>query len=367
MNTKKIYTAIGLMSGTSMDGIDAALIKTDGQSVIEFGASLTVPYDDAFKISLRSILGPVGRAAPGVTDVERRLTILHADAVKSLLARAGLEAADVDVVGFHGHTIHHDPGNAMTVQLGEGALLADWLGLLVVSDFRSQDVAAGGEGAPLVPVFHAALVRSNTEVKLPAAVLNIGGVANVTWVGQGEDGIVAFDTGPGNAPLDDWVSELSDQSMDRGGALAAEGRIDEDRLANLLGHEYFTRVPPKSLDRQDFTKDDCTGLSLKDGAATLTAFMAQAAAKARDFFPHPVHTWVVTGGGRLNPVVMAALRDILGVEVRSAEGLGWDGDALEAQAFAYLAVRSECGLPLSFPTTTGAPNPMRGGVRHEPT
>lgn len=200
MQEGKIYTAIGLMSGTSMDGIDVALIKTDGDAFIEFGPSLTIPYEEEFADRLRQVLGPAGHSAPGAGDVECDLTILHADAVKSLLSRAGLDAADIDVVGFHGHTVHHDPGNKITVQLGEGQLLANWLGIPVVSDFRSRDVSAGGEGAPLVPVFHAALMRANPDVKLPAAVLNIGGVSNVTWVGEGEDDVLASTPAPAMRP-----------------------------------------------------------------------------------------------------------------------------------------------------------------------
>ena len=367
MNADKIFTAIGLMSGTSMDGIDAALIKTDGKDFIEFGPSLTVPYEDAFKDSLRRVLGPLGRAAPGVVEVERNLTLLHADAVRSLLARAELGAADIDIVGFHGHTIHHDPKNAITVQLGEGAMLADWLGIPVACDFRSRDVAQGGQGAPLVPVFHAALVRAHPEVTRPAAVLNIGGVANVTWVGEAQDDLVAFDTGPGNAPLNDWLRNHSGEDMDRGGALAAQGNVDAAVLARLLDEDYFDRAPPKSLDRQDFAKADCSGLDPADGAATLSAFIAHAVGRAQPFFPRPAKTWLVTGGGRLNPVLMANLRDVLDVDVRSTDGLGWDGDALEAQAFAYLAVRAERWLPITFPTTTGAPEPLSGGFVHQPS
>ena len=370
MNGGKVFTAIGLMSGTSMDGIDAALIKTDGQNVIEFGPSLTVPYEDAFKDSLRRVLGPAGRTAPGAADVERHLTIQHGDAVQSLLARAELEAADIDIVGFHGHTVHHDPKNAITVQLGDGQLLADWLGIPVACDFRSRDVAAGGEGAPLVPVFHAALVRCNTDLPTPAVVLNIGGVANVTWVGPGEgggeDGIVAFDTGPGNAPLNDWLRTHTGQDMDRGGELAAQGQVDEGILEDLMAHAYFSRKPPKSIDRQELCRECTQGLSLKDGAATLSALIARAVARATEHFPAAPNVWIVTGGGRHNPVIMKHLREALKADVRTADGVGWDGDALEAQAFAYLAVRAERWLPISFPTTTGVPEPMTGGAVYHP-
>ena len=367
MQDKTIYTAIGLMSGTSMDGIDAALIRTDGEDVIEFGPSLTVPYEDEFKDRLRRVLGPAGRSAPGVADVERFLTIMHADAVKSLLSRANLEAADIDVVGFHGHTVHHEPKNKVTIQLGEGQLLADWLGIDVVSDFRSRDVANGGEGAPLVPVFHAALVRANAEVELPAAVLNVGGVSNVTWIGAGEDEILAFDTGPGNAPLNDWMRKHFGRDLDEGGETAAQGEADMDLVAELLDHDYFKRLPPKSLDRQAFCSDCGENLSPEDGAATITAFIAQSAARGADHFPSPVKSWIVTGGGRKNPQLMQRLREATGIDVRSADGLGWDGDAMEAQAFAYLAVRSQRWLPITFPTTTGALEPLSGGNQHHPS
>jgi len=366
MNTDKIYTAIGLMSGTSLDGIDAALIKTDGENVVEFGPSLTVPFEDEFKDRLRRILGPAGRAAPGADDVERYLTILHADAVNTLLGRADLEADDIDLVGFHGHTVYHDPRNGITVQLGEGALLADWLGIPVVSDFRSRDVNSGGEGAPLVPVFHAALLKSAPDIKLPAAVLNIGGVSNVTWVGEDGD-LLAFDTGPGNAPLNEWVRDHTDADLDRDGALAAAGTVNEELLTAALAHDYFDRKPPKSIDRQEFCQDCAQDLGLEDGAATITAFIAQASARAAEHFPKSVNTWIVTGGGRLNPVLMTRLREAAGVDVRTADGIGWDGDALEAQAFAYLAVRSERWLPITFPTTTGVEEPMSGGNLHQPS
>jgi len=371
MNQGKIYTAVGLMSGTSLDGIDAALIKTNGEDFVEFGPSLTIPYEDAFKNKLRRILGPAGRAAPGADDIERFLTILHADAVKILLSHANLEAQDIDVVGFHGHTVHHDPKNRITVQLGQGSLLADWLGIPVVSDFRSRDVNSGGEGAPLVPIFHAALLKSAPEIQLPAAVLNIGGVSNITWVGPGvgpgEDALLAFDTGPGNAPLNEWVRVHIDVDMDKDGALAAKGRVHDDVVEKVLSHAYFDRKPPKSLDRQEFCRDCAEGLSLEDGAATITSFIAQSAARAAAHFPAPVHTWIVTGGGRLNPVLMQMLRDATGADVRSADGVGWDGDAMEAQAFAYLAVRSERWLPITFPATTGVGEPMSGGTLSQPS
>ena len=377
MNNAKIYTAIGLMSGTSLDGIDAALIKTNGTDIVEFGPSLTVPYDDSLGGQLRGCLGNKTRD----TNVERELTLRHEHAVNALLSKAGLSNTAIDVVGFHGHTVHHDPANAMTLQLGDGALLANRLGIAVVSELRSQDVALGGQGAPLVPIYHAALVQNHNQLDTPVAIVNIGGVANVTWVGPGvgpgvgpefgpqgvepdQDNLLAFDTGPGNAPLNDWVQRHTGQSMDTNGEIAAAGAVNQGVLAKLMDHAYFDLIPPKSLDRQDFQASACDGLSLEEGAATLTAFTAQSIAKAAAFFPTPVSTWIICGGGRLNPTLMNTLQTELEACVISADTLGWDGDALEAQAFAYLAVRNLQNLPITFPKTTGATCPSPGGTLH---
>ena len=356
MNESKIWRAIGLMSGTSLDGVDAALIETDGEACVCCGPSLTLPYTAKLRERLRRSLG--GRTP--VKAVERDMTALHAEAVDGLLARAGLKPGAIDVVGFHGQTIVHRPADGVTWQLGDAAALSARLGIDVVADFRSADVAAGGEGAPLVPVFHRALSESLAR---PLAVLNIGGVANVTWIGANGE-LLAFDTGPGNALIDDWMLTHTGKPIDSDGASAARGRADEKALAQLMAHAYFARRPPKSLDRNAFDPAPVEKLSTEDGAATLTAFTARAAAAAARHFPAPVTAWILTGGGRRNPVLLQAFRAALpDVAVRPAEEVGWDGDALEAQAFGYLAVRSRRGLPLSFPTTTGVDRPTTGG-RH---
>ena len=362
MTTSKIYTALGLMSGTSLDGIDIALIKTDGEGFVEFGPSMDVGYDIDFRDRVRDLFGPDARSKASAEQVERELTLKHAELVQSFLEREGLAPTDIDVIGFHGQTVHHEPENGITIQLGDGQLLATEVGISVVNDLRSADVQAGGEGAPLVPVYHQALLKQSDKVQLPAVVVNIGGVSNVTWVG--EDDMLAFDTGPGNAPMNDWVCDLIGQDMDRDGALAAKGSVAEDRIAQALENSFFDRTPPKSLDRQDFDPKLAEGLGLEDGAATLTAFTAQAIAKAADHFSAPASTWVITGGGRRNPVLMDQLRAATGADVLSVETLGWDGDALEAQAFAYLAVRSLLDLPITFPTTTGVDRALGGGTLH---
>jgi len=343
--------AIGLLSGTSLDGIDVAVVATDGRDRVEPGPALTVPYSPEMRECLRGVLGGKGPVA----EVERALTAAHAEAVARLVAEHGVVA---DTIGFHGHTIMHRPEERRTWQIGDGALLARLTGIDVVCDFRADDVAAGGQGAPLVPLFHAALAA---RLDTPLAILNIGGVANVTWLGQDEGAILAFDTGPGNAPIDDWALRHLGEPVDRGGALARSGRVDAARLAAFLADPFFDRSPPKSLDRDDFAAFRDDGLAAADGAATLTAMTAAAVARAAAHFPAPVSRWLVTGGGRHNPVLMDALARCLGAPVAAVESAGWNGDALEAQAFAYLAIRSLEGLPLSLPSTTGVVRPMTGG------
>ena len=385
---------IGLMSGTSLDGVDAAWLDTDGETVAAFGPTLTIPYDPALRRDLRSILDRAAGLAPSdplLLSAVARLTACHVQAVRALERPAAL-------IGLHGQTILHQPHLGRTWQIGDAALLARETGIPVVHDFRSADVAAGGEGAPLAPVYHAALAR---DLARPLAVLNIGGVANVTWIGErgigergieerrighrgtadgetgdgrsgaepgreappGVDALLAFDTGPGNGPLDDWVSRHTGQPFDRDGALAGAGTADAAVLATLLAHPYFARPAPKSLDRLDFSRalaaSGLDALSPADGAATLVAFTAGSVAAA--VFPAPPRRWLVTGGGRHNPAIMSALRLALGVPVAPVETVGWDGDALEAQCFGFLAARVARGLPLSFPGTTGVPVPTPGG------
>ncbi|WP_246423480.1 anhydro-N-acetylmuramic acid kinase [Roseospira goensis] len=351
------------MSGTSMDGIDAALIETDGETVAGIGPHLTVPYDDAFRARIRALLGRTSLDDADGRRLHRDLALRHADAVRGLLAGATVTP---DLIGFHGHTLWHDPVARLTVQAGDPAQLASELGIPVVADLRQADIAAGGEGAPLAPVYHAALAA---PLERPLAVLNVGGVANVTWIGKrGVDDLVAFDTGPGNAPLDDWVARHTGQACDQDGRLAAAGRLDEARLLTLMDHPYFARPAPKSLDRRDFdhVPGVLEGLSAADGATTLVAFICAAVVQAAAHMPVPPTRWLVTGGGRHNPVLMETLAGWLEAPVAPVEAVGWDGDALEAQAFAFMAARFRRQLPITFPGTTGAPFPMVGGRLYQP-
>jgi anhydro-N-acetylmuramic acid kinase len=370
MSVAKLYTAIGLMSGTSLDGVDVALISTDGKRIAELGPARTYPYAEADRELLRRALKespslPDREARPGVLpEAERLVTIRHAEAVQVFLGEANIHSRDIDLVGFHGQTVFHDPARALTVQLGDGQSLADRLGISVVWDFRAADMAAGGVGAPLAPVFHRALAEM-ASLPLPVMVLNLGGVANITYVGTNE--LIAFDTGPGNGLLDDWVFQRTGHSFDADGRLAASGKPSEPILRTLLAHSYFALPPPKSLDRNAFAIDALADLADADGAATLLAFTARSIALSLRHLPAVPRASYVSGGGRHNVAMLSAIAEALGsLPVLPLEALGFDGDATEAQAFAFLAVRSLAGMPISYPATTGAPTPLTGGRISEP-
>jgi len=359
------YLAIGLMSGTSMDGVDAALIETDGEGLVDTGPGITLAYPPDLvtlireaAVTARTITDRLARPEPLAT-AERRLTELHAETVHRLLSIADVKPREVDLIGFHGQTVLHRPEAGLTIQLGDGPLLASMTGIDTVADFRAADVAAGGQGAPLAPAFHRALAGRVGD--RPVVFLNIGGVANLTFIGA--DGTLsAFDTGPGNALIDDWVRARTGASCDVDGELAARGSVDHTVLTALLDDDYFGMPPPKSLDRDHFAGAALDGLSLEDGAATLTAFTAAGVARAIAHLPAAPRLWIACGGGRHNTALMAALRRYLPGRVVAAEDAGVEGDYVEAHAFGYLAVRSLKRLPLSWPSTTGVPSPLTGGV-----
>lgn len=361
----KVMRALGLMSGTSMDGIDVAVIETDGREEVMRGPSLTYPYSDALRARLREAIADAAaivrrRERPGrLKLVEQYLTDLHVEAVGRFLEDVRVGGDTIDVIGFHGHTILHAPERHLTVQLGDGERLAELTGIDVVYDLRAKDCAAGGQGAPLAPAYHRALLAR--VGRLPLAVVNIGGVANVTWIGV-DDALIAFDTGPGNALIDDWMRATLGRSRDEDGAEAATGRVHEDYVAEYLRNSHFSAPPPKSLDRDAFPIELVQELSPADGAATLTALTAAAIARAREHFPAEPNLWVVTGGGRRNRTLMGMLAERVENAVVPAEAVGLNGDGLEAEAWAYLAVRSLKDLPITWPGTTGVSVPMTGGV-----
>ena len=357
--------AIGLMSGTSMDGVDVALIDTDGERAVRFGPQASLPYTDAERVVLRSALA----AATGLTDRNARpgdlavaedlVTRRHAEAVEVFLSEHAIARQSVDVVGFHGQTVLHRPERRFTVQIGDAAGLADRLDLPVASDFRAADVAAGGQGAPLVPVYHRALVERD-GLAGPVLVVNIGGVANLTYVAPDAE-LIAGDCGPGNALLDDLMLASLGTACDMDGATAAKGKVDATALARLLAHPFFARPAPKSLDRNAFSREPVDGLSLEDAAATLTAFTAAGIASMFAALPSAPRLVIVCGGGACNPTLMGELRQSLPCHVATADTLGWSIEAMEAQAFAYLAVRCLNDLPITFPRTTGVAAPLVGG------
>jgi anhydro-N-acetylmuramic acid kinase len=352
------------MSGTSLDGIDVALLHTDGENHISHGPTLTIAYSESQKNLLRDAI----LAAAQIVDrndrsgvlrhVEEALTQWHADAVHKFLAENGLSHSNIDIIGFHGQTVIHRPERRLTVQLGDGAALHKMTGIAVAYDMRAADVSAGGQGAPLVPVYHRALAA--TLKTYPVAFVNIGGVANVTYV-DAAGKLVAFDTGPGNALIDDWMKERTGAARDEFGAAALAGRVDESAVAQFLGDAYFEQKGPKSLDRNSFAAVSLEGLDLEDGAATLVAVTTRSIAAAVQLLDADPKLWIICGGGRHNKAIMQSLAELLpGVKV--AEQFGFNGDSMEAEAWAYLAVRCQRRLPITFPGTTGVAVELAGGI-----
>jgi anhydro-N-acetylmuramic acid kinase len=366
-----LRTAIGLMSGTSLDGIDVALLRTDGEAVVERGPFLAQPYDAAFRRRLQEALetataiGARSERPGDLAEIERELTLRHAEAVRVFLAENRIAASDIDVIGFHGQTVLHRPDAGLTIQLGDGRLLARETGIDVVYDMRANDMLHGGQGAPLIPVYHAALAAGLSGAAGKAVVfVNIGGISNITFIGAGGQ-IVAFDSGPGNTLIDQWVEAHAGIPYDQGGMIASEGRVDPGLAERYLGHAFFTAPVRRSLDRNDFRPPEGADASLEDGARTLAHVTAAAILRSARHLPERPKLYVVCGGGRLNRVIMgdlAALAETAGAKVVTADAVDLDGDSMEAEAWAYLAVRSLRGLPLTFPGTTGVRRPVSGGV-----
>ncbi len=354
------------MSGTSLDGVDVALIETDGEDVITLGPWRTYPYSEADRALLRGAVGEAAslndrNARPGLlAEADALITDRHAEAVEDFLISESISRSEVDLIGFHGQTVLHRPERRLTVQIGDGAELAVRLGIEVVYDFRAADVALGGQGAPLVPVFHRALAAA-AGFSEPVAVINIGGVANLSFVGPGKEPI-ACDTGPGNALLDDLMRDRLGLAFDLDGAMAARGEVNQDVLGELLTDPFFAAPPPKSLDRNAFSPGPAARLATEDAAATLTAFTAAGLASVLPHLPSAPLMAIVCGGGARNETLMRELADRLPFPVVLAEAFGWPSKAIEAQAFAYLAVRSLKKLPITFPMTTGVERPLPGGV-----
>lgn len=366
--------AIGLMTGTVLDGfIDIAMIRTDGETIEDFGPWELAPYPSEIRPLLRKAFEAAkqwrftGPDPDIFREAEIALTRAQSEAVNRFLDKHGFSASDVAAVGFHGQTVlHAAPQNGHrghTRQLGDGAMMAEIIGTDVVYDFRTADMEAGGQGAPLSAIYHKAMLEK-IGAGPDTAILNLGGVANISWYDG--DRLMAFDTGPANAPVNDWVNAHSGADMDLDGAIAARGTVDEARLAEMLRHPYLSAAFPKSLDRFDFSASMADGLGLEDGAATLTAFTAAAVGRALDLLPQRPERIVVCGGGRKNPTMMRELARRTSARIIPAEDAGLRGDAVEAECFAFLAIRAMRAMPYSYPLTTGVSEPQTGGriARH---
>lgn len=373
----EIKRAIGLMSGTSMDGIDLALLETDGESEVRRGPSAFVAYEPAFRKRLEAgleeakLINQRDQRPGSLGPLEDELSRRHADAVNQFMQMNQIARDTVDVIGFHGQTVLHRPEQALTVQLGNGQLLADGTGIPVVYDMRANDMVFGGQGAPLVPAYHDALasrVAKELSNEKPVVFVNIGGISNVTIIAGGRDPI-AFDTGPGNALIDQWVMDKAGISYDAGGSIASEGHYIDTIVRRYLAKPFFAMKPPKSLDRNDFTLSDLGEIELSDGARTLARVTAEAILEAASYSSAKPGLWVICGGGRKNRIIMEDLAEGAAradAKVISAEDIGLNGDSMEAEAWAYLAVRSLAGLPLTFPTTTGCKGAVTGGLLVQP-
>ena len=360
---------LGFMTGTSLDACDMAILETDGEAIQAFGPAgerklSDATRDIALQATAEALKWSPGSPAPAIfPEASAAIAHEHFEAAAEFLAANGLVWSDLDLIGMHGQTVLHERPQAgrvgRTVQLGDGEWLARETGVPVAFDFRAADVAAGGEGAPLAPIYHLARARAS-GLEAPLAVLNVGGVANITFW-SGADEIAAFDTGPGNGMIDLLIQARGAGRYDAGGKYASVGRVDEGVLLSLLSHTYFDAPPPKSLDRYDFSLEPLDKLELEDAAATLVAFTAEALRRGLDLMDGTPTELVVCGGGRHNPELMKAFAELLPVPITTAEDHGWRGDSIEAEAIAYLAARTQRGLPITFPKTTGAPRPMTGG------
>ncbi|MGZ3304346.1 MAG: anhydro-N-acetylmuramic acid kinase [Asticcacaulis sp.] len=367
--------ALGFMTGTSLDGIDMAVLDTDGEARLAFGPWAEKPIPpavrDVLERTIKAALNwPRGTEEPAIFAEARRVIVdCHLQALDQFLTDNALSLNDFDVIGVHGQTVLHErpkggkPGR--TVQLFDGPRFATETGCTVVCDFRQADIAAGGEAAPLAPVYHRALVQA-AGLAAPVVVVNLGGVANITVVDEG-GGLTALDTGPANGLMDQWMRHHGRGDYDHEGRIAAEGTVDEAAVSTYMGHPYFAAAAPKSLDRYDFTLATVQHLSFADGMATLSAFTLKSLLAGIALTGVTSATVVLAGGGRHNAFLVGRIREALSpAKVVLAEDLGWRGGAIEAEAFAYMAVRSLAGKPISFPGTTGVKAPLTGGKVFQP-
>lgn len=365
------YWAIGLMTGTALDGfVDVALLKTDGHKIIEFGPYELIEYSDSEREILaeavtKALKWQFNGAQPAIFEhATKTITNIYSNAIINFIQKHNLAPEKIDYIGGHGLTVLHHPPNeyqkGQTLQLLDGQALAKQVKIPVVYDFRSNDMENGGQGAPLAPIYHAALLEY-ADIVAPAAILNLGGVANLTyWAGGIE--IAAFDCGPANGPINEWVEMHNRGSFDRDGEFAKNGVVNAELLDKVMANPWFNKKYPKSLDRYDFSAKIVAGLSIEDGCATLSALVAMAVRRGLELFETPVQSIIVAGGGRKNPILMRDIANCTKIKLIDSDMISLRGDAVEAECFAFLAVRSALGLPISFSTTTGVARPTNGGI-----
>ena len=368
MLNSKIYTALGLMSGTSADGIDVAILITDGKTKIKLGPSGYYPFSKSFSVKIKSIFKKKlniqkSRKQKRIVQIENEFTHLNLIAINKFLKKNKINKKKIDVIGFHGQTISHNPSNGYSWQIGNSQKLANLLNIKVVSNFRENDIQNGGQGAPLTPIFHYYLTK---KIKRKICFINLGGISNVTYFNHQSKtslkNMLAFDAGPCCSLIDDWVSRNSNKKFDHFGLLARKGNIKKEIIRNFLKKSYFSKLPPKSLDRSFFSLSLLRKLNIEDGTATLNNLAAESLLKAFDYFPNNPDLCILSGGGRLNKFLVELISNKLEKsQVLLTEKYNWNGDSIEAHAFAYLSVRKLLNLPITFPKTTGIKKPLTAG------
>ena len=354
--------SLGLMSGTSQDGIDVGIIETNGDKIYDIGPSLSFPYSDIFRKKLRKIINnAVNSSLPSNNNqVSVELSQLHIKAIGKLIDSLSLDNKykNPDIIGFHGHTIIHLPEKSLTQQIGDSKYIANKLNIPVVGDFRLNDVLNGGQGAPLVPIFHKAMIQNEIS---PIAIINIGGISNITWIDNSNNKLIAFDMGPGNCLLDDWVVKHTDEKYDRDGIFSYSGIVNDKWVSKMMKNNFFLKLYPKSIDRSYFTSRGLSTLNFEDGAATLISLTVKSILAGINQCPRLPKYIYLSGGGRKNKTLIRELKKNCSCEILMIDEIDWDGDMLEANAFAFLAVRTLKGFPLTYPQTTGVRTPMLGG------
>ena len=368
MLKSKNYIALGLMSGTSADGIDVAVLTTDGKTKINLGPSGYYPFSNSFRSKIKSIFKKKVniekiKKQKRIVDIENEFTYLNFVAINKFLKKNKINKKEIDVVGFHGQTISHNPMNGYSWQIGNSQKLVNLLNVKVVSNFRDNDIKNGGQGAPLTPIFHYYLTK---KIKKKICFINLGGISNVTYFNHRSknslNDILAFDAGPCCSLMDDWVSKNSNKKFDDLGILARSGNVKKEIIQNFLKKPYFSKLPPKSLDRSFFSLSLLKKLKIRDGSATINYLVADTLLKAFGYFPNYPDLCILSGGGRHNKFLVELInKKIKKSKILLAENYNWNGDSIEAHAFAYLSVRKLLNLPITYPKITGVKKPLSGG------